>query len=103
VIGDGDPKDVTGEVLQDSVLIYSIRFAVRTPLSVPDVSRELLEEVGMPLLHRLNEPSVNHGRESFYRYEKVIRSIAPGCCVIGHAARKGCYGSRTGFFCTSMK
>jgi hypothetical protein len=50
VIGDGNPKDVTGEVLQDGVLTCSIGLAVRAPLSLPDLGRNLLEEVGMSLL-----------------------------------------------------
>ena len=86
VIGDGDPKDVTGEVLQHSILTCAIGFAVRAPLSVPDVSRDLLEEVGMPLLQRLSEASGNHGRELSYRHEKFVRSIVPGGPVIDNAA-----------------
>jgi len=84
VIGDGDPKNVTGEALQHSVLTCSIGFAVRAPLSLPGVSRDLLEEAGMPFLQRLSEPFGNHGRESSYRYEKFVRSIVPGGSVLSH-------------------
>jgi len=35
----------------------------------------------MPFLQRLSEPPGNHGRESFYRYEKFVRSIAPDSSV----------------------
>jgi len=61
VIGNGNPKDVTGEVLQDRILTCSIGFAVRAPRSGPDLSRNLLEEVGMILLKCVSEPSGYHG------------------------------------------
>lgn len=60
VIGDRDPKDVTGEVSQDGVFTGSIRFAVRTPLSTPDLIGDLLKEFGMALLQRLSKPFGNH-------------------------------------------
>ena len=60
VIGDRDPKNVTGEVSQDNVFTGSVRFAVRTPCSVPSMSRDLLEELGMPVLQRLSESFDDH-------------------------------------------
>jgi len=86
VIGDRNPENVAGEVSQDSVFTGSVRFAVRTPLSVPSVSRNLIEEFGMPVLQGLSESFGDHGRESSDRYEKVVLRIVPGGSVIGHAA-----------------
>ena len=60
-IGQGNTEDVTGEVIQDCVLAFSIGFAVRTPLSAPELIWDLLEEFGMPLLQRLSKPFSNHG------------------------------------------
>ena len=60
VIGDRNPKNVTGEVSQDNVFTGSVRFAVRTPCSVPSMSRDLLEELGMPVLQRLSESFDDH-------------------------------------------
>jgi hypothetical protein len=60
VIGDRDPKNVAGEVSQDRVLTSSIGFAVRAPLSTPDLMWDLLEEFGMALLQGRSEPFGHH-------------------------------------------
>ena len=59
-IGQSNAKDVTGKVVQDRVLTSSVRFAVRTPLSTPELMWDLLEEFGMILLQRRSEPFGNH-------------------------------------------
>jgi hypothetical protein len=86
VIGDRNPKNVAGEVSQDRVFTGSVRFAVRTPRSVPSMSRDLLKEVGMPILQRLSESFGNHPREFFYGNEKFLRCPVPGGSIIGHTA-----------------
>jgi len=86
MIGDRNPKNVAGEVSQDSVFTGSVRFAVRTPRSVPSMSRDLLEEVGMPVLQRLSKSFGNHPREFFYGNEKFLRCPVPGGSIIGHTA-----------------
>jgi hypothetical protein len=86
VIGDRNPKNIAGEVSQDSVFTGSVRFAVRTPRSVPSMSRDLLEEVGMPVLQRLSESFGNHPREFLYRNEKFLWCRVPGGSIIGHTA-----------------
>ena len=53
-------KDVTGQVVQDRLLAFSIGFAVRTPWLIPDLIGDLLEEFGMILLQRRSKPFGNH-------------------------------------------
>jgi len=55
-IGQSNAKDVAGQVIEDRVLTFSIGFAVRTPLSAPERTGDLLEEFGMILLQRRRQP-----------------------------------------------
>jgi hypothetical protein len=59
-IGQSHAKNVTGQVIQDRVLTCSIGFAVRAPLSTPELMWDLLEEFGMALLQGRSEPFGNH-------------------------------------------
>jgi hypothetical protein len=78
-IGDGDPEDIGGEVLEGRVAIVA-RLRVNVPGDVPDLWVDVLEQSG--LAHIFFEDGSVDGREGFHGDKEVGSRGEPDGAVL---------------------
>lgn len=83
-VGDGDPEDVRGQVL-DAVLLSGYGLGVDVPVLLPDVLRDLIEQSG--LVHFMLELCLADLRQGVNREEEV--GIGGKPLSIRHGAPRG--------------
>jgi len=86
--GDRYAEDVTGQIAQDGISPVAEVLAERAPRLLPDLGRDLGEEIGTLCLECLSKPLTDHGREFFHRHEKPVRRGMPGSTVLAKPASR---------------
>jgi hypothetical protein len=84
-VGDGDPEDIGGKVLESRVAISS-RLRVDVPGEVPDVWVDVLEQSG--LAHVFLEKGAVDRREGFDGDEEVVSGSEPLGAVLGKSTAR---------------
>jgi len=84
-VGDGDPEDIGGEVLEGHVAI-SARLRVDVPREVPDVWVDVRQQSG--LAHVFFEDGTVDGRESFHGDQEGGSGGEPGGTVLWEATAR---------------